>query len=129
MDPLEVVLRFVRAVEAREPDEVIDALIAPDIVHHELPNRLFPAGVVRDRAALLAGRASGRKVLSSERYDVQSAFASGGRVAVEIAWSGVLAVPYGELPIGHVLRASIGMFADVEDGRIVAVRNYDCYAP
>jgi ketosteroid isomerase-like protein len=38
-------------------------------------------------------------------------------------------VAYGPRPVGHVLRASLAMFYDLRDGRIVGIRNYDCYEP
>lgn len=129
VDPSEVALRFVRLVEGRAPVEAIAELLHEDVVQRELPNRLFPSGAVRDKAQLLEGNVKGRSVLSSERYEVRNVVCSGENVALEVAWSGTLAVPYGALPVGHVLRASLGMFLRVRDGRIASIHNYDCYEP
>lgn len=129
MTPVEVMSEFVRRVEARVPIDEIARLLHDDVVQHELPNRLFPKGVVRDKAAILEGNVRGRQVLSSERYDVRNVVANGSKVALEVAWSGTLAVPYGELPVGHTLRAALAMFAEIRDDRIVGLRNYDGYDP
>jgi ketosteroid isomerase-like protein len=129
MEPVDVALQFVRAVEGRAPLGVIADLLCDDVEAHELPNRLFPKGAARDKAQLLASSERGRQVTSSETYEVRSVVAQGDRVALEIAWSGTLAVAFGDLPVGHVLRASLAMFVDVRGGRIARIRNYDCYEP
>ena len=75
---------------------------------------------------LLEGAERGQKVMS---YEVLSALASGGRVAMEVQWTGTLAVPLGSLPAGEQMRARFGVFLDFRDGRIAAQRNYDCFEP
>lgn len=58
-----------------------------------------------------------------------SALASGVRVALEVQWSGTLAIPFGSLPAGGQMRARFGVFLDFRDGLIGAQRNYDCFDP
>ena len=96
---------------------------------HEYPNRLFPQGVKRDLQALLESSEKGRKVLSSQRYEIRGEVASGDAVALEIDWTGTLAVPLGTLKPGDTLHAMIGQFFTFREGRIVSLRNYDCYDP
>jgi ketosteroid isomerase-like protein len=50
-------------------------------------------------------------------------------VAVEVDWTGTLAVPLGTLQPGAKLHATIGQFFTFREGRIVSSRNYDCYDP
>jgi ketosteroid isomerase-like protein len=50
-------------------------------------------------------------------------------VALEVRWSGTLAVPVGSFPAGGEMRARFAVFLDFRDGKIVAQRNYDCFEP
>jgi ketosteroid isomerase-like protein len=71
----------------------------------------------------------GRKILQSQRYDVQRIVEAGDEVAVELEWSGILAVPVMNLPAGSEMKAFVAMFLTFRDGKIVSQRNYDCYPP
>ncbi|WP_328841277.1 hypothetical protein [Streptomyces europaeiscabiei] len=57
----------------------------------------------------------------------QNAVAADAQVALEVTWSGTLAVSLGDLTAGQVLRARIAAFLEFRDGKIIAQRNYDCY--
>jgi ketosteroid isomerase-like protein len=126
---LERALQYIAAVEQGATGEALAAFFAPDVVQQEFPNRIAPNGQTRGLAELLDGAEKGQKVLSSQRYRVHRQVASGNHVALEIEWTGTLAVPLGTLPIGSELRAHLGVFLDFENGRIKAQRNYDCYEP
>jgi ketosteroid isomerase-like protein len=78
---------------------------------------------------MLAGAERGQGLLSSQRYAVRHTVAEGDSVALEIDWTGTLAVPLANLPAGATMRAAIGAFLTFRDGRIVSQRNYDCYEP
>jgi len=124
-----VVLRFLRALEEGVTGERLASFFAAGVVQEELPNRLFPDGVRRDLASLLASAERGQQVIRDQRYQVRSIVAADDRVALEMIWSGTLKVPLGGLPAGHTLRAHLGCFVELHDGKIVAQRNYDCYEP
>ncbi|MDT0448594.1 nuclear transport factor 2 family protein [Streptomyces hesseae] len=124
---VETALRYHEAVARFATGEELARFFHEDAVHHELPNALFPEGVVRDLPAILAAAERGRGLLAEQRFEVTGAVAAGDRVALEVVWSGTLGVPLGELPTGHVLRAHIATFLEFRDGRIVSQRNYDCY--
>ncbi|MEV0998085.1 nuclear transport factor 2 family protein [Nonomuraea sp. NPDC050202] len=121
---IDLAIRYHQAVSDGASTE---PYLHPDVVHHELPNLLFPDGVVRDLDGLRAAAERGAKTISEQRFEVLNAIASGDRAALEVLWTGTLAVPLGDLPAGHVLRAHLGVFLEFRDGRIVAQRNYDCY--
>ena len=95
----------------------------------ELPNRLVPNGATRNLDAIREASRRGRQVLAAERYDVRNAVASGDRVALEVLWTGTLAVPIGTIPAGGEMRAHFAMFLEFRDGKIVRQRNYDCFEP
>lgn len=126
---LEIALSFVRAVEQGATGDALTRFLHPDISAREYPNRLFPSGMTRDLRAMAESAERGQKVLSSQRYEIRHAMADGDTVALEIDWSGTVTVPVGSLPAGGTLRAAIGQFLTFRDGRIVSVRNYDCYDP
>jgi ketosteroid isomerase-like protein len=126
---LEIALQFVQAVEQGATGDALARLCGPGISQHEYPNRLFPNGAHRDEQALREASERGRKVLSSQRYEVRNAVAAGDQVALEIDWTGTLAIPLGTLQPGAKLHAMIGQFLTFQDGRIVSIRNYDCYDP
>jgi ketosteroid isomerase-like protein len=50
---------------------------------------------------------------------------NGNTVALEVVWTGELAIPFGTLTAGSELRAHSAMFMEFRDGKIVAQRNYD----
>lgn len=126
-DNLALATRFLRAVEAGATGEALAAFFHPDLVQHELPNRLFPAGVRRDRAAVLASAERGAGLMRSQRYTLVDAMAAGDRVVLEVDWAGTLAVPLRDLPAGHQLRARQALFLELRAGQIVGMRNYDCF--
>lgn len=129
MDSLDVVLEFVRAVEGGARGEELARWLDPTVVQVELPNRISPAGARRDRAAMQAASERGAQLLASQRYEVKGSVVQGDRVVLELDWTGTLAIPVGNVPAGGSLRAHIAMFFEVREGRIVALRNYDCYEP
>ncbi|MGP3912695.1 hypothetical protein [Nonomuraea sp. 10N515B] len=65
----------VRYHEAVSRGESADLFIHPDAVHHELPNALFPDGVVRDLDGLRAAAERGRTTIRDQRFDVLNAVA------------------------------------------------------
>jgi ketosteroid isomerase-like protein len=60
---------------------------------------------------------------------VQRLVESGDEVAVELEWTGVLAVPVMNLPAGSEMKAFVAIFLTFRDGRIASQRNCDCYEP
>ena len=102
---------------------------ADDVVQVEFPNRLVPNGATRDLAALREAAERGRKVMTAQRMEVVNAIASGAHVAVEVIWTGTLAVPLGSIPAGGQMRARFAIFLTYRDGKIVRQHNYDCFDP
>jgi ketosteroid isomerase-like protein len=124
---VDLAVAYHEAVSRGAVGEDLARFFHEDVTHHELPNALFPDGVVRDLTALLQAARRGRDGLSGQDFEVVNAVASGDQVALEVIWTGTLGRPLGDLPAGHVLRAHIATFLEFRDGRITAQRNYDCY--
>lgn len=121
--------RYLAAIEAGATGDALAAFFTEDVVQEEFPNRLVPAGARRDLRALLEGAERGQTVLRAQRFDVRGAVASGDRVALELVWTGTLAIPIGSLPAGGEMRAHFAVFLEFRGGRIAAQRNYDCFDP
>ena len=128
---VELARAYLRAVESMGAAESVARFYSPDIEFHEFPNRIAPHGRVRRRAHLQAAYGQAQKLLTSQRYDVRRVVENGDDVAVELEWTGVLAVPVAamNLAAGHEMKAFVAMFLTFRDGKIVMQRNYDCYPP
>jgi ketosteroid isomerase-like protein len=126
---LKTAREYLVAIENGATGQALARWFTPDVVQEEFPNRLVPAGARRGLAELLEGAERGQKVLSGQRYEVLTAMASGDRVALEVQWTGTLAIPVGSLAAGDDMRARFAVFLDFRDGRIAAQRNYDCFDP
>jgi ketosteroid isomerase-like protein len=124
---LELARRYIAAIEWGATGEALAAFFTPDVVVTELPNRLKPAGARSDLPTLLAAAERGRAMMRDQRYRVVSAMADGDRVALEIDWTGTVAVDVGPLAAGTEMRDHVAVFLEIRDGRIAAQRHYDCY--
>jgi len=120
--------RYLKIIEGGEFDQ-LTALFAPEAVIEQLPNRIYPSGA---RAKALETRESfekGRKLFSSQRYEITKEVVNADMVALEVLWTGKVATSLGNLQAGSEMRAHSAMFLEFRDGKIVAQRNYDCFEP
>jgi ketosteroid isomerase-like protein len=124
-----VVVRYYACLNAGDMEGAF-AHLAPNIVQEEFPNRLVPNGVVRDLAALREAWARGRTVIATQQFTLTRVFPVGATVIVEADWTGTVARDIGPFKGGAELRARFAQFLEVDgDGRIRAIRNYDCFDP
>jgi ketosteroid isomerase-like protein len=126
MTTREIVTGYLRAIEAHELDEVARYL-HPDVQNVEHPNKLLPGGRRYDLAAMRAAGERGKAAMASERYEVRQMIVEGDRAAVQIEWSGTLAMAVGPLPAGHVMRAQICSIIELRDGKVWRQEQYDCF--
>ncbi len=102
---------------------------APDVIMEQLPNRIYPKGLRAGAAEMAVGFEKGKKLLSGQSYEVKRAVENGNIVALEVLWTGRLAVGFGSLQAGSEMRAHSAMFLEFQDGKIISQRNYDCFEP
>jgi ketosteroid isomerase-like protein len=126
---LERAKSYLAALEHGLTGEALAAFFTPDVVQEEFPNRLVPTGARRDLAALLEGAVRGQQVMRAQQYQILDTLVAGDRVALEVQWSGTLAVPLGSLAAGDQMRARFAVFLTFRDGKIAEQRNYDCFEP
>jgi ketosteroid isomerase-like protein len=121
--------QYLKAVESLGPLKDVAAFYGPDVVFQEFPNRIAPQGRVRRAGDLSAAYQKGQQLLQSQTYAVQRIMEAGDEVAVELEWTGVLAIPVMNLPAGSEMKAFVAMFLTFREGKIISQRNYDCYPP
>jgi len=126
MSRADLVRAYLKAIEERG-DSL--AFFAEDAIQEEFPNALVPAGARRTLDDLREANERGRNVLTSETYEILSLIENGDRVACEVLWRGVLAVPIRSLKPGDVMKARFGVFFEFAGDKIRRQRNYDCFEP
>lgn len=126
---LDLVRRYLAAIEDGTAVSAFEQFFTPDVVQEEFPNRLVPNGARRTLDDMLEGARRGRKVMTKQRYEVVREIVSGNHVALEVRWSGTLAIPFGSLAEGDEMRARFAVFFEMRDGRIAVQHNYDCFDP
>lgn len=125
---LETALAYVRAI-ASGSAEAFAEHCTEDVEFIEYPNRIAPNGQRRDLTAAIAGAHRGRTLMASQTYEIVGSITDGDQVALQIAWSGSLAIQLQHLTPGSVMTANLALFLEFRDGKICRQRNYDCYPP
>ncbi len=128
IDPLNSVRRYLKIIEDGTFADIAD-LFTPDAVMEQLPNRIYSQGVRGNLSRMADAFEQGRKVLSSQTYEIKNVLVHDNSVAVEVLWTGTLAVSFGNLSAGSEMRAHSAMFFEFKDGKIASQRNYDCFEP
>ena len=128
-DNVAVIRAYMKAIEDRATGAAVARFLAPDVVHEQFPNLLVPHGARADLAAMLAAAERGLKSVTRQRYEIKNVLTAGSHVAMEVRWIGTLAVPLGSIPAGGEMRAEIGMFFEMEKGKIKVQREYTCFEP
>jgi ketosteroid isomerase-like protein len=126
---LDTARSYLAALEKGEAGEALAHFFTDDVVQEEFPNRLSPDGIRRDLDAILDSAARGARILSAQRYRILGEVAADDHVALEVDWTGTLAMPLAGLPVGGMMRARFAVFLHFRDGRIARQRNYDCFFP
>jgi ketosteroid isomerase-like protein len=120
---------YLQAIESGADFDEIAKFLAPGIVLEILPNRLQPSGSRDDLAGMRRSSERGKRVMTSQRYEIRNELATGDQVGLEVDWVGTLAMPYESIPGGGQMRARFAMFLRFREGKIISQRNYDCFEP
>jgi uncharacterized protein (TIGR02246 family) len=125
---LDLARRYLKAIEDGDANYVL-SLFSPDAVFEQLPNRVYPQGSRAGVAQAQVAFEKGRKAFSRQTYKITNEAVTGNIVALEVLWTGTLAIPFGTLAADSQMRSHSAMFIEFCDGKIVAQRNYDCFDP
>jgi ketosteroid isomerase-like protein len=128
-DNITIARRYLEALENGVGGEALADFFTKDVVQEEFPNRLSPIGAHRDLSSILEAARKGKKVMRAQKFDVLSSIADGDLVAMEVFWSGYLAVPVDSLPADSEMRAHFSVWLEFRDGKICRQHNYDCFDP
>jgi len=126
-DPLDTVRAYFAALERADPAAM--DFYAEDVEQIEHPNAIKPQGDRRGVNQMRADFEKGRALLARQQYDIRAAIVSGDEVAVQVLWTGELAIPLGALQPGDVMRVHSAIFFRIHNGKIVSQENYDCVEP
>ncbi len=124
-----LVRSYFTTIEHGVDAEAIAEFYAANVVQTEFPNQFAPQGASRDLKGLQEAAERGKSSMSSQRFELLNLVADGNTVVVEVEWSGTLGVSVGDLASGTVMRARFAQFFELQDGKITAQRNYDCFYP
>src|SRR4051812_1297819 len=128
-DNLAIARRYLEALENGAEGHELAEFFDKDAVQEEFPNRLSPIGAHRNLDAILDAARKGKRTLRAQKYEILNAIVDGDRVALEVFWSGYLAVPVDSLPADSEMRAHFSMWLEFKDGKIFRQHNYDCFDP
>ena len=126
---LGVARRHLDAIASAVSGDDLAKFFAPGMTIEEKPNRIYAKGQTREVRAMLEGHEKGKQLLRRQSYTVVDAAVEGDRVALQVVWEGVLAVPLGNLAPGATMRAFSAMFLTFKDGKVAHQVNYDCFEP
>jgi ketosteroid isomerase-like protein len=128
-DNLALARKYLEAVEHGAEGGALAEFFTEDVVQEEFPNRLAPIGAHRDLKAILDAARKGKRTLRAQKFDVVNSIVDGDNVALEVFWSGLLAVPVDTLPADTEMRAHISIWFEFKDGKISKQHNYDNFDP
>jgi ketosteroid isomerase-like protein len=125
---LEKVEFYLKSIENGDFAYIVN-LFSPDAVLEQFPNRIYPDGIRSEVSRMAEAFEKGRKLLSTQSYEIKSCIVDGDELSIEVHWTGILAIPFGSLSVVSKMRAHSAMFFHFRDGKIVSQRNYDCFEP
>jgi hypothetical protein len=121
--------QFIRTLEHRKSADDLLQFYHPDIKQIEFPNTVTKNRTVRTLADLKEASEKGKQLLQKEEYEVLNSWSFENTVIIEAIWTGTLAVPMGNIPVGGQMKAYFAQFYEFKDGKIFKQRNYDCFEP
>lgn len=122
-----IIESYFKDIESGLTAEHIAKYYASGATQTEFPNLVAPKMSQSEIGSVSTASNKGKGVLSSQKIDIIRTFEQGNTIIVEATWTGKVALPIGQIPIGGELKAHIARFYEFEGDKIVAQRNYDCF--
>ncbi|MCB9330966.1 MAG: nuclear transport factor 2 family protein [Lewinellaceae bacterium] len=128
-DLKQIAAAFIQTLQNRKSAEELMSFYHPDIEQIEYPNTLTKNTTIRKLNDLKLAAEKGKQVLQKEEYQILNSYTIGNTVILEALWTGTLAIPLGNIPVGGQMKAHFAQFFEFKDGKIIRQRNYDCFEP
>jgi len=125
-DRVKAARALLSAIERSDRAALLE-IYADEVVQIDHPNRLKTKGDRRTRETMLRDLDRGKQLLREQRYEVISAVSDGDRVALQVCWTGVLAVPVATMGAGEAWRCQSAIFLRFQGDRVVEQSDYDCF--
>lgn len=127
-DNLKAAKTFLRAVESMD-ESVLDDIVDTRVKQIEWPNLFKPQGDRRTLEQMKSGIAKAKSMLRSQSYEISREVSVDNCVVLELVWRGTSNIEHPPLSVGQELQAHCVAIFDFADGKIVGLRNYDCFDP
>src|SRR5271165_4622101 len=101
----QLAIEFISALQNRTFFADLARFYHEDIEQIEFPNAVVKNTAIRNLNDLKQGAEKGKKLLQKEVYEVIRSFVSGNTVIIEAVWTGTLAIPFGNIPVGGQMKA------------------------
>ena len=124
-----IVFDFLNTLENRASFDALLPFYHLDIEQIEFPNLITKNRTARNLDDLKAASERGRHVMQKEEYRVLKSYVQENTVIIEVIWTGTLAIPLGNIPVGGQIKAYFAQFFEFQEDRIIRQRNYDCFEP
>lgn len=119
---------FVKAVESMD-GSCMDTFFSEDVSQTEWPNLFKPQGEHRNLDQLKADIEKARGILREQSYELVRELATETCVVLEMVWRGTMVADLPPLSAGQALSAHCVAVFDFQDGKVVSLRNCDCFDP
>lgn len=124
---LDIVNEFLKAISDGQSGDELKRFYDEDAIQIEFPNLLTGKIIERNLDAILEASLRGKQVISSQNYEIIKSYAVDDNVIIEAIWTGVLAIPVGNLAAGDEMKAYFAQIFEFKNGKILNQRNYDCF--
>lgn len=92
-DILQIAKAHLNALAEGKAGDELAEYFSLNIKQIEYPNRLNPNGAVSDYKTMLERSEKGKKIITSQAYDIKREYVVGYTVILEVEWTGIFAVP------------------------------------
>ena len=126
-DILTIAKNYLKALKTGKTGKELALFFHPNAVQTELPNRLNPKGVISHLDQILERAEKSQRLFKIQSYEIEHALVENNTIALQVNWTGVMAVSVGTLGAGKTMKAHFAMFIQFQNGQIIKQTNYNCF--